>query len=266
MSFDALRKRLDAAAPLTSLVRRVRGVARGALDALLPPLCLSCSALVSEPGALCAACWAKVSFLGAPLCARCGYPFELDAGPEALCGACLQRPPRYDRARAAFRYEDGSRGLVLSFKHGDRTDAAPAYGRWMARAGAELLADADFLAPVPLHRWRLFWRRYNQAALLAHAAGKVSDRRVLADLLIRRRNTPSQADRNARERRRNVAGAFTLNERYRPFIRGRRIVLVDDVLTTGATVEACARVLRHAGAERVDVLALARVVRPEFRT
>jgi ComF family protein len=266
MSFDALRKRLTPAAPLTSLVRRAHGIARGALDTLLPPLCLSCSALVGEPGALCATCWSKVSFLAPPLCARCGFPFEADAGPDTLCGACLKRPPRYDRARAAFRYEDGSRGLVLAFKHGDRTDAAPAYGRWLARAGAELLADADFLAPVPLHRWRLFWRRYNQAALLAHAAGKASGRGVLPDLLIRRRNTPSQADRDARERRRNVAGAFALNERYRPFIRGRRVVLVDDVLTTGATVEACTRVLRLAGAERVDVLALARVVRPEFRS
>ena len=265
MSFDALRKRLDPVVPLTALVRRVRGVTRGALDTLLPPLCLSCSALVSEPGALCATCWAKVSFLGAPLCARCGFPFEVDAGPDTLCGACLQRPPRYDRARAAFRYEEGSRGLVLAFKHGDRTDAAPAYGRWLARAGAELLADADFLAPVPLHRWRLFWRRYNQAALLAHATGKVAGRTVLPDLLVRQRNTPSQADRDARERRRNVAGAFALNGRYRPFIRGRRVVLVDDVLTTGATVEACTRVLRRAGVERVDVLTLARVVRPEFR-
>ena len=239
-----------------------RAAGRTVLDALLPPLCLSCSALVDEPGALCAKCWAGVSFIGGPMCARCGFPFEVDAGPEAVCAACLRKPPRYDRARAAFRYDETSRGLVLSFKHGDRTDAAPAFGRWLARAGSTLLEDADFIAPVPLHGWRLFRRRYNQSALLALACGAVAGKPVLPDLIQRRRNTPSQADLGARERKRNVAGAFRLTPRYGPFMRGRKIVLVDDVLTTGATVEACTRVLRHAGAARVDVLTLARVVRP----
>ncbi|QQS14280.1 MAG: ComF family protein [Rhodospirillales bacterium] len=264
MPLDALRRRL-AAAPLPAVAAVARRWGRVALDAVLPPLCLSCGDPVDEPGALCAACWAKVEFVAPPACARCGYPFETDVGPDALCAACMAKPPRYRRARAAFRYAEGSRGMVLMFKHADRLDATPAFGRWMARAGASLLADADIVAPVPLHRWRLLWRRYNQSAELARAIGAASGRLVVPDLLVRHRRTPSQADLSARERRRNVAGAFSVEPRHRAMVRDRTVLLVDDVLTTGATVESCARALRRAGAAHVDVLTLARVVRPEVR-
>ncbi len=234
-------------------------VGRLVVDALLPPLCLSCHAVVAEPGTLCPACWSQLVFLAPPHCAVCGQPFEFDAGADALCGDCIALPPRFGRARAVFRYDDASRGLILRFKHGDRLEGAPAFARWMARAGAELLAGADLLVPVPLHRWRLLARRYNQAAVLALALGRLSGVPAAPDLLIRRRRTRPQGHLGREGRERNVAGAFTVKGGVR--LEGRRVVLVDDVLTSGATVGECARVLLGAGAGHVDVLTLGRVVR-----
>jgi ComF family protein len=233
----------------------------GFLDLLLPPRCLSCGLTVATPGTLCASCWRGITFLGEPCCARCGYPFAFDIGAEALCGACAAAPPEFDRARAAMRYDDASRSLVLALKHGDRLHLAPSLAQWMRRAGGAFLGEADLLVPVPLHWTRLFARRYNQAAVLALAIGKGVGVPVSADCLIRRRRTPSQGRKNAAARRRNVAGAFTL--RHPHVIAGRRIILIDDVLTTGATVAECARVLKRGGAARVEVLALARTVRGE---
>lgn len=257
---------------MKSLSGRLRPAARLALDALLPPQCLSCAELVSEPGALCATCWAKLRFIAQPFCRICGWPFEIDpaggdtaAGPppDLVCGACLREPPRFDRARSVLVYDDASRPLVLGFKHADRTHAAPAFARWMARAGADLFATADVIAPVPLHWSRMLARRYNQAALLTNALARLTDAPSVPDLLIRRRRTPSQGRLSRSERFRNVAGAFSVRPARLPLVRGRRVVLVDDVLTTGATVGACAAVLRRAGAASIDVVSLARVVRPE---
>ncbi|MBM3645651.1 MAG: ComF family protein [Alphaproteobacteria bacterium] len=247
---------------LAHLTEFCRRAARAGLDTLLPPVCLSCEEIVEEPGALCASCWPKQRFVAAPLCERCGVPLPIDHEGEATCGACLARAPRYDRARSVLVYDEASRHLVLPFKHGDRTDMAPAYGRWMARAGAELLVDADLVAPVPLHWRRLVVRRYNQAALLAAACARQAGRRYAPDLLRRMRWTGSQAGLGGRARRTNVRRAFEIGGSWAEIVRGARVVLVDDVLTTGATVEACARCLRAAGARRVDVLTLARVVRP----
>ena len=232
------------------------------LDAILPPLCLGCSEIVSSPGALCAECWPRFSFIAAPLCGRCGIPFAADTGPDALCTACFTRPPRFRRARAVLIYDDRSRRVVLPLKHGDRTDLARACGAWMARAGAELLAEADFVAPVPLHWRRLFTRRYNQAALLARMVARDVDAVLAPDLLRRARWTGSQAGLKAKERRRNVRKAFEVPPRWQAKLKDRTVLLVDDVLTTGATVEACVGALKRAGAAHVDVLTLARVVRP----
>jgi ComF family protein len=160
------------------------------------------------------------------------------------------------------RYDEGARPLILRFKHADRTEAAPAFARWMARSGAALLEDCDLIAPVPLHRWRLLRRRYNQAALLALELSRLADRPAVPDLLERRRNTPSQGRMSRSQRALNVRGAFAVAPRHRERVRGARVLLVDDVLTTGATLEACARALKRAGAARVEVLTLARVVRP----
>jgi ComF family protein len=239
-------------------LRRLWG---GFLDWVLPPRCLSCGVPVATLGTLCVACWREITFLGAPCCACCGYPFDFDLGANGLCGACAAHAPQFDRARAVMRYDDSSRELVLALKHGDRLHLVPTLAQWMRRTGTELLADADLVVPVPLHWTRLFARRYNQAAVLALALAKLGGPPVSADCLIRRRRTPSQGRKNALARRRNVAGAFAV--RRAGTVRGKRVMLIDDVLTTGATVEECARVLKRAGAARVDVLVLARTVRSE---
>lgn len=250
--------------PLAMARSGLRRAARVALDALLPPFCLSCRAVTDKPGTLCAPCWRTMQFLAPPFCACCGFPFEYDSGEGALCGACSRHSPAFDRARAVLRYDDASRGLILGFKHADKTHAAPAFGRWMARAGAGLLAEESIIVPVPLHWTRLFRRRYNQAALLALALAREARMPAAPDLLIRRRATPSQGRLGAAARRRNVAGAFAVRPRRRDLIDGKRVLLVDDVLTTGATADACARALKRAGAKAVDVLVLGRVVRPAW--
>jgi ComF family protein len=180
-------------------------------------------------------------------------------GEEAVCADCARQKPSWDRARAVMRYDKHSRHLVLALKHGDRTHVARALGRWMGRAGAELLQGADMIVPVPLHWTRLFTRRYNQAGLLAHAVRAAGGPPVMADWLVRRRRTPSQGRLGPVARVRNVRGAFAV--RRGCDVKGKRIVLVDDVLTTGATVEECARVLRRGGAASIGVLTLSRAVR-----
>lgn len=255
----------------------VRRSLKAAVDLLLPPRCLSCGALVDHQGALCVSCWSGMTFVSDPQCASCGLPFDHnpghdpghnmgqdpggDPGEEMLCGACLREPPPYDRARAVLRYDDASRRLVLGFKHADRTEAAATFAAWMARAAPQLVAESAVIAPVPLHWRRLFGRRYNQSALLSQALAAQSRRPGLPDLLVRRRATPSQGRLSAAQRRRNVAGAFAVRAGHGEVLRGRRLLLVDDVMTTGATVRACARAALAAGAEAVDVVVLARAVR-----
>jgi len=246
---------------LVSAAAPLRRWGHALLDFVLPPRCIVCAEEVGSAHALCAACWRRLTFLGAPCCACCGLPFAYEMGSAALCGACFREHPSYDRARSALRYDEGSRRRVLAFKHGDRLHGIPTFAEWLRRAGAELLADADLLAPVPLHWSRLLRRRYNQSALLANALARASGVAAAPDLLVRRRRTRSQGEFGPEGRRRNVASAFRLR-------RGRsvadlRVVLIDDVLTTGATVEECARVLRRAGARSVAVLTLARSLRTE---
>jgi ComF family protein len=239
----------------------LRRAAGSVLDLLLPPQCLKCGAAVSHAQGLCPACWRAITFLGPPCCACCGIPFAYDQGEGTLCGSCARELHSFAQARAAMVYDDESRRLVLAFRHGDRLHLAPALGAWMRRAGAELLAQCDVLVPVPLHWTRLFQRRYNQAAVLAQALAAAGGPVLGADWLVRRRRTPSQGKRNATARRRNVAGAFAM-KRGRD-VRGLRVVLVDDVFTTGATLDECARVLLRGGAARVDALTVARTVREE---
>ena len=185
-------------------------------------------------------------------------PFDVPVEDGTLCGMCLDRNPVYDRARSAIVYDDNSKRLILSFKHGDRLHHVPAMAAWLARVGEELIAQTDLIVPVPLHRWRLFKRRYNQAALLARSMAQLVKRPVGVDVLCRVRSTPSQGKMNREERRKNVKGAIIVNSRYMEKIKGKNILLVDDVLTTGATVNECARILQAAGASSVDVLTLMR--------
>ena len=239
-----------------------RAVLRHALDAALPPLCPSCRDPLGDGVGLCAACWSKLSFIEPPYCARLGIPFTYDPGPGLLSMEAIAAPPAYDRARAAVRYDDTARALVLSFKYGDRLDLAPMMGQWMARAGRELLKDSDALIPVPLHWSRLWSRRFNQSAALAGSISNAVGVPVLHDTLKRVRATPQQVGLSKTERADNVQGAFKVPPGQKAEVAGRRLVLVDDVLTSGATVDTCARALLRAGAKHVDVLVFARVVAP----
>ena len=240
----------------------MRAALRLALDVALPPLCPACREPLGEDSGLCAACWSKLSLIEPPYCARLGIPFTYDPGPGLLSMEAIADPPAYDRARAAVRYDDIARALVHGFKYGDRLDLAPMLGRWTARAGRELLTDADGLVPVPLH-WRRLWaRRFNQSAALAGAISEIAGVPVLHGSLRRVRATVQQVGLSKSERADNVQGAFKVLPAQRAEVRGKRLVLIDDVLTSGATVDTCARALLRAGAAHVDVLVFARVVAP----
>ncbi len=249
--------------PLSGTRTGFRRLAERALDLLLPPRCPGCGEAIDRQGGLCAACWSPLRFLHPPWCERCGWPFPYEAPGPQLCPACHARPPPWDRGRAALAYDEASRGLVLRFKYAERCEGAALFARWMASAGADLLADAELLVPVPLHRWRLLWRGYNQAGLLAKHLSRLVGIPWSPALLRRKRSTRSQQGLGAAARKANVtAAAFAVPAAARRALAGRRVVLVDDVLTTGATLGACTRVLREAGCARVDVLVLARVVKP----
>jgi ComF family protein len=239
---------------------------RAALDMLLPPACLTCDEPVTMPGQLCATCFTGTGFITAPFCVRCGVPFAHAAqgGPAGLCPGCLANPPLFDRARAALRYDMQARRIVLPFKHGDRTETAHALSRHMARAGAALLRDADVLVPVPLHWRRLVTRRYNQAAVLALALGRLSSIQVVPDALRRVRATAQLGERGAEERAREMAAAITARPSRAAQIAGHRVLLIDDVLTSGATADACTVALKQVGAAAVDVLVAARVPDPRL--
>ena len=233
--------------------------ARLALDIALPTLCVACREPVDGEG-VCAECWAKLSFIAPPYCPRLGIPFVYDPGPELLSMEAIANPPAYQRARAAVRYDDVARTLVHALKYQDRTDLAPAMGRWMARAGQELLDAADVLVPVPLH-WRRGWsRRYNQSGALARVISRQSGVKLASEALRRVRATEQQIGLSRAQRASNVQGAFKVATERSADIAGRRVVLVDDVLTSGATTDACARTLLRAKAAQVDVLVFARVV------
>jgi ComF family protein len=239
----------------------LRGTLGVVLDVALPQLCPACREPVRGSG-LCAICWSKLSFIAPPYCERLGIPFAFDGGPGMLSMEAIADPPAYGKARAAVRYGDVASTLVHALKYGDRLDLAPVMAGWMANAGRELLVQADAIVPVPLHWQRQWTRRYNQSALLAQIVGKTCGKPVAYDALKRVKATRQQVGLGKSERAQNVQGAFRVPPASRAAVAGRRLVLMDDVLTSGATVDAGARALLRAGAAAVDVLVFARVVAP----
>lgn len=257
MRLDAPAAHEWATALASGALRRARRGVGHVVDLVLPPLALDRGEPSQSPG-LSVRAWERIRFIDGPVCDRCGVPFEHDQGPRALCPNCLAHPARFS-ARAACLYDEHSRDLVLKLKHADRTDLAPLLARWVSRAAAVLLEDADALCPVPLHPRRLLARRYNQAADIARHLSGLNGVPYRPDLLKRIRSTPTQGGRSARGRRENVRRAFAVPPGQQAWLAGRRVLLVDDVLTTGATAEACARALLEAGARAVDLAVVARV-------
>jgi ComF family protein len=255
---------------MTQLHALLLHASRSILDLLVPPQCICCDAPVEAHGRLCAVCFCQTNFITDPCCTRCGIPFAAAAQGHtqdeatALCRSCLASPPQFGRARAPLRYDDRGRRLILPLKHADRPELAAVLAPHMARAGASLLRQADLLVPVPLHRRRLLRRRYNQAALLATAVGRIAGVPTLLDGLVRRRATVSLDAKSAAERAAAVRDAFALRPTRTGLLAGRSVVLIDDVMTSGATANACAAVLLAGGARSVDVLVAARVPDPRL--
>ena len=235
-----------------------------AVDTVLPPRCVASGEMVEQQGMIAPKIWADLDFIVNPMCVSCGFPFDFEVDTGSLCTYCLERPPPFETARSALKYNDAIRRIILGFKHADKTYMAKAFAPWLKRAGAEMLEIADLLVPVPLHPWRLVKRRYNQSALIAEILGQEIGKSVLVDGLERVRATPSQGYLGTKERFQNVRRAFAVNPRRVVEIKDKNIVLVDDVLTTGATAQECTKALMKAGANRVDVLTVARVVRARF--
>ena len=242
-------------------VKRLHTLLRRALaasgDLIVPPCCLVCRAPLGAHHLLCAPCWREVHFIRPPLCDVLGIPLPFDTGGRMLSAAAAAHPPAYDRARAVAHFSGTTRTLIHQFKYADRHDARALFGRWLAEAGRDLMADIDVVVPVPLSRWRLLSRRFNQAAILAQALSRRTGLAVDLHLLQRSRFTSTQVGLTRDQRRRNLAGALRVASGRRASLEGRSVLLIDDVITTGATAEACARALKRAGAARVDVLALA---------
>ena len=235
------------------------------IDFVLPPRCIVTGDIVEKQGVLSADAWSDLNFIADPQCNRCGLPFdfieEYNAGDD-VCGACLKAPPIYSQARSALIYDDASRDIILGFKHGDQTHSVPCFIPWLNQAGAGFLDKADFLMPVPLHRWRILRRRFNQSAIIAKALSQNIKIPFILNGLERVRATPTQGYLQANERKKNVKNAFIVPDEVIPKIRHKRIVLIDDVFTTGATVSECTKALLNNGAGTVDILTLARVVKP----
>lgn len=248
------------------LARDKRGIAGGLIrlarataDLIVPPLCLSCRTPLGSHDAICAACWRQIRFICEPLCDRLGIPLPYDTGGRSVSAAALAHPPEWDRARAVAHFGPVMRDMIHAFKYADRHDARRLFGRWLAVAGAELIADADMMVPVPLHRWRLLGRKFNQAQLLAGELARLVPVPVDPFVIARVKATPSQVGLSEAERRGNLSGAFQVPPGAKERIEGANLLLIDDVITTGSTLAACARVLKRAGAARVDVLALSLV-------
>jgi len=242
------------------MLAHLAGMARRAADLVFPPACPGCGRMLARHSAVCPDCWRRIAFIERPYCEVLGIPFSHDLGPGMLSAEAIANPPDFDRLRSVCAFDGTARNLVHALKYRDRTELAPMLAVWMARAGGEMLAECDALVPVPLHRMRRLSRKFNQAAELAGALSRLTGRPMLADAVRRSRNTAHQVGLSRTGRSENVRGAFRITPRGKTELLGKRIVLIDDVYTTGATVSALARAARRAGASDIGVLTFARAL------
>ncbi|MCB1508212.1 MAG: ComF family protein [Hyphomicrobiaceae bacterium] len=245
---------------ITERLNRAGRLAGRVADLLLPPTCPACGVPTGGPDGVCAACFRRLSFIEAPFCARLGRPLRYDLGAGALSAEAIADPPPFTRQRAAVLYNETAGRIVHGFKYRDRPELGAFMARAMARSGKALLDEADLVVPVPMHRLRLFLRRYNQSALLAKTLAHGSERTYAPLVLKRTRRTRRQVGLDQKARAANVKRAFSVSMKDRPVLAGRRVLLVDDVVTSGATVREATKALLRAGALAVDVLAFALVV------
>lgn len=236
---------------------------RSVFGTVFPDVCLGCGTFVTKQGVVCSKCWADLRFIERPYCEINGTPFTVDFGPGAVSADAIANPPHYHAARSAAVHMTIARQLVTRLKYADRTDLAPWMADWMIRAGRDFINEADVIVPVPLHRWRYFSRRYNQSAELARSISNKTGKSFCPSALARKKPTRQQVGLNLRQRQENVRGAFTVPEQHYIDVTGRTVLLIDDVLTTGATVNAAAKALRKAGAAKTYVLTFSQVV-PQF--
>ena len=233
-----------------------------AIAAIYPPQCITCNALVASDFGLCPDCWRDTPFIAGLLCTKCGTPVPGEAeGQEVICDDCLHIARPWTAGRAALLYRDNARRLVLALKHGDRMELARPAGQWLKQAARPLLRPDTLVVPVPLHWWRLIRRKFNQSALLSAALARAAGLEHCPDALLRRRYTGSQEGRSRDDRFANLAGSIAVHPRHRARIAGRSVLIVDDVMTSGATFAAATEACLAAGADQVNVLSLARVAK-----
>ena len=231
------------------------------INEIIPPRCISCKIITQDDTSFCSKCWEKIDFISNPQCHICSEPFELSVEKEVICPNCIKTRPLYNMARSALAYNENSRNMIIEFKYYNKTHTVDIFAKWMMINGQEVIENSDIIVPVPLHKMRILKRRYNQSALLANALGRLSKLPVRIDLLSRIKNTPPQSELSFNSRKNNVSNAFKTNKKKCADIEGKNICLVDDVMTTGATVESCARVMLEAGAKNVNVLTIGKTIK-----
>ncbi len=267
---NALQSGAIIASKITSRIQAINGIALATfqrvsqagstcIDFLVPPRCANCNQLIADKTGICATCWDDVRFIEQPYCPVMGTPFAVDLGEGTLSTEAIAYPPPFERLRSAVFYDDIARRLISRFKFSDRTDLAPFIADVMERAGRELIDDADIIVPLPLHWRRLLSRRFNQSAYLANLIAERNDIACLPLAMSRIKHTRQQIGLSLSARKANIAGAFVIPAKMRPIIKAQRVLLIDDVYTSGASVKAATKVLLRGGADKVDVLTFAKV-------
>lgn len=257
-----IKRQINLATGARDLRAQALAAANGLVDFILPPVCLNCHDPLESGNKLCATCWQGITFISAPYCQKTGHPLPFDAGPEAQSALALKQPPIYDKARAVALYEGTMRTLIHKLKYQDRHELTTLLTTMMLTAGSELIRESDLLMPIPLYRWRFWQRRFNQSTLLATKLAEHTGLPLDLTSLIRHKKTRQQVGLTEQQRKRNMQGAFQLRKSAQPQLEGRKILLIDDVMTTGATVNSAATLLKKAGCHSVMLLSLATVPHP----